>query len=184
MPDSKLLHYQYDNLVNFIINYRNHTDMAEIRLDNIKKAYGISLATLVDFLNENGANVEQDPNATVSADFLPIIKKRFNHGITPLKPTIRIFNTSSTLDNANDASWEKLVNAHASDRHVTGTVKRKYKHGFIVEVDGHEGKLPFLSLSNIKNKDNLIGQTIELFVIRVDRITKDVVFTQNSLHRR
>ena len=51
--------------------------MADIRLSKLTKQFSIGLARLVDFLNEKGANVEMNPNAKVSEEFLPAIEAKF-----------------------------------------------------------------------------------------------------------
>ena len=51
--------------------------MAEIRLSKLTKQFSIGLARHVDFLNEKGANVEMNPNAKVSDEFLPAIEAKF-----------------------------------------------------------------------------------------------------------
>ena len=51
--------------------------MAEIRLSKLIKEFSIGLARLVDFLNEKGANVEMNPNAKVSDEYLPAIRAKF-----------------------------------------------------------------------------------------------------------
>lgn len=56
--------------------------MAEIRLSKLTKQYSIGLARLVNFLNEQGACVEMNPNAKVSDKYLPLIEERFGDDIT------------------------------------------------------------------------------------------------------
>ena len=51
--------------------------MAEIRLNKIIKQFNIGLQNLVDFLNKQGADVEANPNAKVSDEYLPAIRKQF-----------------------------------------------------------------------------------------------------------
>ena len=51
--------------------------MAEIRLSKLTKQFSIGLARLVEFLNEKGANVEMNPNAKISDEFLPAIEAKF-----------------------------------------------------------------------------------------------------------
>ena len=51
--------------------------MAEIRLSKLTKQSSIGLARLVDFLNEKGANVEMNPNAKISDEYLPAIEAKF-----------------------------------------------------------------------------------------------------------
>ena len=51
--------------------------MAEIRLSKLTRQFSIGLQRLVDFLNEKGANVEMNPNAKVSDEYLPAIEAKF-----------------------------------------------------------------------------------------------------------
>lgn len=51
--------------------------MAEIRLNKLIKQFNIGLATHVDFLNENGANVVFSPNSKVSDVYLPLLEEKF-----------------------------------------------------------------------------------------------------------
>ncbi len=51
--------------------------MAEIRLSKLTKQFSIGLARLVEFLNEKGANVDMNPNAKVSDEYLPAIEAKF-----------------------------------------------------------------------------------------------------------
>ncbi len=51
--------------------------MAEIRLSKLTKQFSIGLARLVEFLNEKGANVEMNPNAKISDEYLPAIEAKF-----------------------------------------------------------------------------------------------------------
>ena len=52
--------------------------MAEIRLNKLAKQFNIGIGTLVDFLNEKGAGLEDmNPNAKVSDEFLPALEKKF-----------------------------------------------------------------------------------------------------------
>jgi len=52
--------------------------MAEIRLSKLIKQFNIGLDTLVDFLNSEGAGIEDaNPNMKVSDEFLPALHKKF-----------------------------------------------------------------------------------------------------------
>ena len=52
--------------------------MAEIRLSKLIKQFNIGLDTLVDFLNSEGAGIEDaNPNIKVSEDYLPALHKKF-----------------------------------------------------------------------------------------------------------
>ena len=52
--------------------------MAEIRLNKLIKKYNIGLQDLVDFLNKLGAQVDANPNAKVSEDYIPELDKHFS----------------------------------------------------------------------------------------------------------
>ena len=51
--------------------------MAEIRLSKLTKQYNIGLGTLVEFLNQKGANVEMNPNAKVSDEYIAALDSKF-----------------------------------------------------------------------------------------------------------
>ncbi len=52
--------------------------MAEIRLSKITRQFNIGLGTLIDFLNEKGANItSSDPNAKVSDEYMGAIEAKF-----------------------------------------------------------------------------------------------------------
>ena len=51
--------------------------MAEIRLSKLTKQYNIGLGTLVEFLNQKGAQVEMNPNAKVSDEFIAALDAKF-----------------------------------------------------------------------------------------------------------
>ena len=51
--------------------------MAEIRLNKLIKQFNIGLGNLVEFLQSLGAEVEENPNAKVSDEYLPELQKKF-----------------------------------------------------------------------------------------------------------
>ena len=55
--------------------------MAEIRLSKLTKQFSIGLQRLVDFLNEKGANVEMNPNAKISDEYLPALEAKFGEDL-------------------------------------------------------------------------------------------------------
>ena len=64
--------------------------MAEIRLSKLTKQFSIGLARLVDFLNEKGANVEMNPNAKVSDEYLPAIEAKFGEDLKLKKDSEKV----------------------------------------------------------------------------------------------
>ena len=51
--------------------------MAEIRINRLLRQFNIGLSDLVEFLRKQGADVDENPNAKVSEDYLPAIEKQF-----------------------------------------------------------------------------------------------------------
>ena len=64
--------------------------MAEIRLSKLTKQFSIGLARLVDFLNEKGANVEMNPNAKISDEYLPAIEAKFGEDLKLKKDSEKV----------------------------------------------------------------------------------------------
>ena len=64
--------------------------MAEIRLSKLPKQFSIGLARLVDFLNEKGANVEMNPNAKISDEYLPAIEAKFGEDLKLKKDSEKV----------------------------------------------------------------------------------------------
>ena len=52
--------------------------MAEIRINKLIKKYNIGLQELVEFLQKQGAQIEMNPNAKVSEDFVPALDRQFS----------------------------------------------------------------------------------------------------------
>ena len=51
--------------------------MAEIRITKLLKQFNIGLSDLVEFLRKKGLEVEENPNAKVSDEYLPDLQKQF-----------------------------------------------------------------------------------------------------------
>ena len=64
--------------------------MAEIRLSKLTKQFSIGLARLVEFLNEKGANVEMNPNAKISDEYLPAIEAKFGEDLKLKKDSEKV----------------------------------------------------------------------------------------------
>ena len=64
--------------------------MAEIRLNKLTKQFNIGLQTLVDFLNGKGAEVEMNPNAKVSDEFIPELEKAFGGDVKAKEDSERV----------------------------------------------------------------------------------------------
>ena len=65
--------------------------MAEIRLSKIIKQYNIGLQDLVDFLNKQGAGIEEaNPNLKVSDEYMPAVSKQFGKDLEMLKAAEKV----------------------------------------------------------------------------------------------
>lgn len=51
--------------------------MAEIRISKLTKQFGISLGTLVDYLQSKGLEIESNPNAKISDELIPDLESKF-----------------------------------------------------------------------------------------------------------
>ena len=55
--------------------------MTEIRLNKLTRKFNIGIQTLVDFLHTKGVDVEPNPNAKVSEEYLPALEKKFGEDL-------------------------------------------------------------------------------------------------------
>ena len=86
--------------------------MAEIRLSKLTKQFSIGLARLVDFLNEKGANVEMNPNAKVSDEYLPAIEAKFGEDLKLKKDSEKV---TIKLKEIIELNSKKKANAQEED---------------------------------------------------------------------
>jgi len=79
-------------------------------------------------------------------------------------------------------SWEKTLAACEDGKSVIGEIVRKVKGGLMVDI-GVEAFLPAsqISLQNIKNIDDFVGQEIEVKVIKINHDRKNVVVSRREL---
>ena len=64
--------------------------MAEIRLNKIIRQYNIGLQDLVDFLTKLGAEVDANPNAKISEDYMDAIAKQFGKDLEMKKAADKV----------------------------------------------------------------------------------------------
>ena len=86
--------------------------MAEIRLSKLTKQFSIGLARLVEFLNEKGANVEMNPNAKVSDEYLPAIEAKFGEDLKLKKDSEKV---TIKLKEIIEMNSKKKANAQEED---------------------------------------------------------------------
>ena len=105
--------------------------MAEIRLSKLTKQFNIGLQTLVDFLKEQGAEVEMNPNAKISDSYLPAIESKFGDEqklkqdsekvAIKLKEIIEMGNKKKTVDDdAETGVKEVIIKSNLTSEASTG----------------------------------------------------------------
>ena len=101
--------------------------MAEIRLNKIMRQFNIRLQDIVDFLKTQGADVEENPNAKVSDEYMPAIQKQFGADLKAAEEANeRAIKMSDILENSGKKK-EDVVEEEEEERVIvrTNTLSRK-----------------------------------------------------------
>ena len=101
--------------------------MAEIRLNKIMRQFNIGLQDIVDFLKTQGADVEENPNAKVSDEYMPAIQKQFGADLKAAEEANeRAIKMSDILENSGKRK-EEAVEEEEEERVIvrTNTLTRK-----------------------------------------------------------
>ncbi|MBI5137110.1 MAG: 30S ribosomal protein S1 [Nitrospirae bacterium] len=79
--------------------------------------------------------------------------------------------------------WEALKDAHDSETPVEGVILSRIKGGLIVDVGGIKGFLPGsqIDLRPVRDLDALIGQTLAMQVIKINRKRNNIVLSRRVL---
>ena len=80
-------------------------------------------------------------------------------------------------------AWDALVEAHANDTIVKGTVASKTKGGLIVNIGGLETFLPGsqIDVKPVVDYDDYVGKQMELKVVKVNETIKNAVVSHKAL---
>ncbi|MEC8032063.1 MAG: 30S ribosomal protein S1 [Bacteroidota bacterium] len=80
-------------------------------------------------------------------------------------------------------AWDALVQAHADDTIVKGTVASKTKGGLIVNIGGLETFLPGsqIDVKPVVDYDEYVGKQMELKVVKVNETIKNAVVSHKAL---
>ncbi len=78
--------------------------------------------------------------------------------------------------------WERLLTVSKEGDLVSGKVARKVKGGLMVDVDGVEAFLPAsqVFLRGFGNLDSLVGQTMNVIIIKVHKARKNIVVSRRE----
>ena len=73
--------------------------------------------------------------------------------------------------------WEKIREAYESDQPVEGTLVKKIKGGVVVDLMGVDAFLPGsqIALRRVPNIDDLLGQTYEFKIIKLNKRRRNIV---------
>ncbi len=76
--------------------------------------------------------------------------------------------------------WEKIKDVHANNEVVKGQVIKKIKGGVVVDLYGIEAFLPGsqIDLRQIPDLDSLVGKMLDLRVIKVNKLRRNVVVSR------
>src|SRR2546422_532569 len=79
--------------------------------------------------------------------------------------------------------WEKIRVAHESDEPVEGTLVKKIKGGVVVDLMGVDAFLPGsqIALRRVPNIDELLGQTFEFKIIKLNKRRRNIVVSRRVL---
>ncbi len=79
--------------------------------------------------------------------------------------------------------WEKIREAHDSDRPVKGTLARKIKGGVTVDLMGVDAFLPGsqIALRRVPNIEDLIGETYEFKIIKLNKRRRNIVVSRRVI---
>jgi len=78
--------------------------------------------------------------------------------------------------------WKKLMTEYKEGDIVEGTVTKKVKGGYMVDVFGIEGFLP-QSLSSFKNTDEVIGNKLNFQIIKMTRPKESFILSRRDVIR-
>ena len=91
--------------------------MAEIRINKLIRKYNIGLQELVDFLQKQGAQIDANPNAKVSEDYIPALDHHFSKDLAmkeasekvDIKLTEILEKTSKKQDKPEEEEFEPVM---------------------------------------------------------------------------
>jgi len=116
--------------------------MAEIRINKLIKKYNVGLQELVDFLQKQGADIEVNPNAKVSEDFIPALDRHYSKDMA-------LKEASEKVDIKLNEILEK-------------TGKKQKEEDIPEEEPEHETIIKSTSLSDISRADTQTKETVQV----------------------
>lgn len=81
-----------------------------------------------------------------------------------------------------DALWDKLNQLQSKQEKISVTVREVTKGGFLVDAEGGmSGFLPNSHIAFTQNQHELLGQTIPVVIVELNRDTHKVIFSQKAV---
>ncbi len=79
--------------------------------------------------------------------------------------------------------WLKLIQIQKEDGTVNGTIIRRIKGGFVVDVDGIQAFLPGsqIDVRPVQEFDSYLGQEMEFKIVKINQLRKNVVLSRKAL---
>ncbi|MEE2877305.1 MAG: 30S ribosomal protein S1 [Candidatus Neomarinimicrobiota bacterium] len=79
--------------------------------------------------------------------------------------------------------WLKLIQIQKEDGTVNGTIIRRIKGGFVVDVDGIQAFLPGsqIDVRPVQEFDSFLGQEMEFKIVKINQLRKNVVLSRKAL---
>jgi len=79
--------------------------------------------------------------------------------------------------------WLKLIKIQSEDGTVNGTILRRIKGGFVVDVDGIQAFLPGsqIDVRPVQEFDSYLGQEMEFKIVKINQLRKNVVLSRKAL---
>ena len=94
--------------------------MAEIRINKLIKQFNIGLSDLVDFLRKQGADIDENPNAKVSDEYLPALNKQFGKDLEAKQAAEKVdIHLSEILDKAGRTKPAKAEEEEEPEQEIT-----------------------------------------------------------------
>ncbi len=80
-------------------------------------------------------------------------------------------------------SWERLMNSYENGEVIEGRCMRRIKGGIVVDLDGVDAFLPGsqIDVRPIRDFDALIGQSMDLKIVKVNQMRKNIVVSHRVL---
>ena len=94
--------------------------MAEIRINKLIKQFNIGLSDLVGFLRKQGADIDENPNAKVSDEYLPALQKQFGKDLEAKEAAEQVdIHLSEILDKAGRNKQPKQEEEEEPEQEIT-----------------------------------------------------------------